>query len=128
MLEKSVEKEIEEEKLRWIQEEEERLVNMRESFQHIKEQLQQQQTMLDKREAFLKEKMCLEKSKTKNQMEMSARISHLEQVLKEKSIDLEKTENVDEKEALRHEIQNLRRTRDCLVDQRCNLDEKFQKV
>nr|CAD7434818.1 unnamed protein product [Timema monikensis] len=127
MLEKSVEKELEEEKLGWIQEEEERLVNMRESFQHLKEQLQQQQTMLDKREAFLKEKMCLEKSKTKSHMEMSARISHLEQVLKEKSIDLEKTENVDEKEALRHEIQNLRRTRDCLVDQRCNLDEKFQK-
>jgi predicted nucleic acid-binding Zn-ribbon protein len=60
--------------------------------------------------------------------EVSARISHLEQVLKEKSTDLEKTEDLDEKEALRHEIQSLRKTKECLSKERCGLDEKLQKV
>ncbi|XP_046753334.1 kinesin-like protein costa [Diprion similis] len=65
--------------------------------------------------------------KKKNLLEVSARISHLDHVLKEKSMDLERTADTDEKEALRHEIRNLRRTRDCLVDEKCDLDEKFQK-
>ncbi|XP_012253203.2 kinesin-like protein costa [Athalia rosae] len=65
--------------------------------------------------------------KRKNLLEVSARISHLDHVLKEKSMDLERTADTDEKEALRHEIRNLRRTRDCLVDEKCDLDEKFQK-
>ncbi|XP_069694504.1 kinesin-like protein costa [Periplaneta americana] len=117
----------EEERLRWIQEEEERIVSMRESSQRLQEQLLQQQTMLEKREAFLKEKLCLEKCKTKSIREVSARISHLEQVLKEKSTDLEKAEDLDEKEALRHEIWSLRKTKDCLLEERCGLDEKFQK-
>lgn len=33
----------------------------------------------------------------------------------------------DEKEELRQEIRNLRKTRDCLLDQRSVLDEKYQK-
>lgn len=65
--------------------------------------------------------------KMKNLLDVSARISHLDHVLKEKSMDLERTVDMDEKEALRHEIRNLRRTRDCLVDEKCDLDEKFQK-
>ncbi|XP_076222493.1 kinesin-like protein costa isoform X2 [Nomia melanderi] len=65
--------------------------------------------------------------KKKNLLDVSARITHLDTVLKEKSIDLERTADIDEKEALRNEIQNLRRTRDCLVDEKCDLDEKFQK-
>lgn len=65
--------------------------------------------------------------KKKNLLDVSARISHLDHVLKEKSMDLERTADTDEKEALRHEIRNLRRTRDCLVDEKCDLDEKFQK-
>jgi hypothetical protein len=59
---------------------------------------------------------------------MSSRISHLEQVLKEKSTDLEKTEDLDEKEALRHEIHSLRKTKEFLSKERCGLDEKLQKV
>ncbi|PSN44964.1 Kinesin-like protein costa [Blattella germanica] len=117
----------EEERLRWIQDEEERLVSMRESSERLQEQLLQQQTMLEKREAFLKEKLCLEKSKTKSLREVSARISHLEQVLKEKSMDMEKTQDLDEREAIRREIWSLRKTRDCLLEERCGLDEKFQK-
>ncbi|XP_023717471.1 kinesin-like protein costa isoform X3 [Cryptotermes secundus] len=116
-----------EDRLRWIQEEEKRISSMRESSQRLQEQLLQQQTMLEKREAFLKEKLCLENRKTKSIREMSARISHLEQVLKEKSTDLEKTEDLDEKEALRHEIHSLRKTKECLSKERCGLDEKLQK-
>ncbi|XP_014484187.1 PREDICTED: kinesin-like protein costa [Dinoponera quadriceps] len=65
--------------------------------------------------------------KKKNLLDVSARISHLDHVLKEKSMDLERTADTDEKEALRHEIRNLRRTRECLVDEKCDLDEKLQK-
>jgi uncharacterized protein YlxW (UPF0749 family) len=59
---------------------------------------------------------------------VSARISHIEQVLKEKSIDMEKVEDLDEKEALRHEIHSLRKTKECLSEERRGLDEKLQKV
>ncbi|KAJ9587210.1 hypothetical protein L9F63_019290, partial [Diploptera punctata] len=124
---KKNEKEGDDERLRWIQEEEERITSMRESSQRLQEQLLQQQTMLEKREAFLKEKLCLEKSKTKSRRGMSARILHLEQVLKEKSMDMEKTDDLDVKEALRHEISSLRKTRDWLLEERSCLDEKFQK-
>lgn len=61
-------------------------------------------------------------------MDVSARISHLEQVLKEKSTNLEQVSDAEVKEALRLEINNLRKTRDVLVEQRCNLDAKLNKV
>lgn len=63
----------------------------------------------------------------KNLSEVSLRISHLDQVLKEKSIDLINSAEDDEKDSLRHEIRNLRLTRNCLVEQRCQLDGKFKK-
>jgi len=115
------------ERLQWIQVEEERLMKLRESSQRFQEQLIQQQSILEKREAFLKEKICLEKQRNKSMMEVSARISHLDQVLKEKSTDLEHIKDAHEKEALRLEIHHLRSTRDCLIEQRCTLDTKFQK-
>ncbi|XP_071449243.1 kinesin-like protein costa [Hetaerina americana] len=118
---------VEEDRLKWIQEEEERIVSMRESSKRIQEQLLQQQSMLEKRETFLKEKLALDKQKSKSLHKVSARILHLDDVMKEKSSHMEKTANQDEKEALRHEIQNLRRTRDCLTNQRYKLDEKYQK-
>ncbi|KAG8229770.1 hypothetical protein J437_LFUL005851 [Ladona fulva] len=118
---------MEEDRLKWIQEEEERIVNMRESSKRFQELQLQQQSMLEKRETFLKEKLALEKQKSKSMHKVSARILHLDDVMKEKSTHLEKTANQDEKEALRLEIQNLRRTRDCLTSQRYKLDEKYQK-
>lgn len=105
--------------LRWIKEEEERQVNMRESSQRLQENLQ--------RDALVKEKISLEKQQTRKFLEYSARISHLDQVLKEKSTDLEKLKDEDEKQSLRLEIHNLRSTRDCLIDERCALDDKFQQ-
>jgi hypothetical protein len=62
---KDVDKAPDGERLRWIQEEEERIAGMRESSRRLQEQLLQQQAMLEKREAFLKEKVCLEKRRTK---------------------------------------------------------------
>ncbi|KAK3931158.1 Kinesin-like protein costa [Frankliniella fusca] len=104
----------------WIKEEEDKQMNMRESSQRLQEHLLQ-------RDAFIKEKNSLEKQRARNFLEVSARISHLDQVLKSKSTDLEKLEDEDEREALRLEIHNLRSTRDCLIEQRCALDDKFQK-
>ncbi|XP_043288712.1 kinesin-like protein costa [Venturia canescens] len=74
--------------------------------------------------ARLEDVNCDEK---KNLLEVSARISHLDQVLKEKSMNLERMTDTDEREALRHEIRNLRRTRECLIEEKCGLDEKLQK-
>ncbi|KAL1129779.1 hypothetical protein AAG570_012723, partial [Ranatra chinensis] len=79
------------------------------------------------------DKVCL--AFTKNTIDFSNRMKRLnwlnkrikEQVLKEKSTTLEHAENVESKEALRHEIRNLRKTRDCLVEQRRNLDAKLNK-
>uniref|UniRef100_A0A182MKN4 Kinesin motor domain-containing protein n=1 Tax=Anopheles culicifacies TaxID=139723 RepID=A0A182MKN4_9DIPT len=66
------------------------------------------------------------KSKIRN---MNDRISHIEHVLKEKSSNLKKYVNKKsaEKESLRCEIRNLRRTRDHLVEQRCQLDRKIRE-
>uniref|UniRef100_A0A182JW19 Kinesin motor domain-containing protein n=1 Tax=Anopheles christyi TaxID=43041 RepID=A0A182JW19_9DIPT len=66
------------------------------------------------------------KSKIRN---MNERISHIEHVLKEKSSNLKKYVNKKsaEKESLRCEIRNLRRTRDHLVEQRCQLDRKIRE-
>ncbi|XP_076238472.1 kinesin-like protein costa [Calliopsis andreniformis] len=70
-----------------------------------------------------------DKSKTekKNALHVNAKISHLDHVLKEKSMDLKRTADTIEKEMLRSEIHHLRRTRDRLIDEKCDLDEKFQK-
>lgn len=68
------------------------------------------------------------KSKEKKQptlKQVSARITHLDHILKEKSSDLHKCQLSDDKESmLRREIRNLRRTRECLIDQRCILGQK----
>lgn len=60
--------------------------------------------------------------------QMQARIAHLDHVLREKSENLEQ-QSVDDgqREELRHEIRNLRRTRDHLLDQRCLLDRKLKR-
>ncbi|XP_063219474.1 kinesin-like protein costa isoform X2 [Bacillus rossius redtenbacheri] len=113
--------------LHWIQEEETRLMNIQKSALHLHEDTLKQKSVLEKREAFLKEKLCQEKSKPKDEMDVNTRISHLAHVLREQSGHLEITNDKDGTEALRHEIQNLRKTRDCLVEQLCSLDEKFQK-
>lgn len=67
----------------------------------------------------------------KNLKEVQARISHLDHVLREKSENLEQygdnPEGTGEKEGLRHEIRNLRRTRDHLLEQRCALDRKLKR-
>ncbi|XP_004520250.1 kinesin-like protein costa [Ceratitis capitata] len=67
----------------------------------------------------------------KNLKEVQARISHLDHVLREKSENLEQygdnAEGAGEKEGLRHEIRNLRRTRDHLLEQRCSLDRKLKR-
>lgn len=59
--------------------------------------------------------------------DVSARISHLDHVIKEKSQSLQMYADGDERDAFRHEIRQLRRTRDQLVDSRCTLDRKLKK-
>lgn len=66
-------------------------------------------------------------SKGKNIRDVSARISHLDHVLKEKSQNLEQYGDGEGKDSLRHEIRNLRRTRDHLLEQRFGLDRKLKK-
>ncbi|XP_051164488.1 kinesin-like protein costa [Leptopilina boulardi] len=65
-------------------------------------------------------------SSKKNLLDVSDRISHLDQVLKKKSMDLDKTADTDERKALRLEIQNFRDTRDRLIDEktRTTVDER----
>lgn len=58
----------------------------------------------------------------------SERISYLDQVLREKSMDLEKIDDTDEKKALRHEIQNFRCTRDRLIDEKLHKEKTFTTV
>lgn len=53
------------------------------------------------------------------------RITQLDSILREKTIDLENSDLPKEKELmLRKEIKNLRKTRECLHDQRCSLGHK----
>lgn len=65
--------------------------------------------------------------KTKHLKDVQSRIAHLDHVLKEKSDNLEQYRDDEQREGLRHEIRNLRRTRDHLLDQRCSLDRKLKR-
>ncbi|XP_065369544.1 kinesin-like protein costa [Calliphora vicina] len=69
----------------------------------------------------------LAEEKGKHLKEVQARISHLDHVLKEKSDNLDLYRDDEQREGLRHEIRNLRRTRDHLLDQRCSLDRKLKR-
>lgn len=109
-------------RLQWICEEEKRLANMQESSQKFKEQLIEHQTLLEKREALFKEKLCLEKNRVKYLSDASCKPFVMEHMSKDNSDCIQK-HNGDEKEALRVEIRNLRKTRDCLVEQRCHYDK-----
>jgi costal 2 len=68
--------------------------------------------------------------------DVNARISHLDEILKEKSSNLQlfgvagspgEDRDGKEKESLRYEIRNLRRTRDTLLDQRVSLYKKLKR-
>ncbi|XP_037817727.1 kinesin-like protein costa [Lucilia sericata] len=69
----------------------------------------------------------LAEEKGKHLKEVQARISHLDHVLKEKSDNLDLYRDDEQREGLRHEIRNLRRTRDHLLEQRCSLDRKLKR-
>ncbi|XP_075167274.1 kinesin-like protein costa [Haematobia irritans] len=70
----------------------------------------------------------LPEEKTKHLKDVQTRIAHLDHVLKEKSDNLEQyRDDVLRGEGLRHEIRNLRKTRDHLLDQRCSLDRKLKR-
>ncbi|XP_053612430.1 kinesin-like protein costa [Plodia interpunctella] len=63
--------------------------------------------------------------KTNTLKHFTNRITHLDSILKEKTNDLESMELSKEKELmLRKEIKNLRKTRECLHEQRCSLGHK----
>ncbi|XP_049867778.1 kinesin-like protein costa [Pectinophora gossypiella] len=63
--------------------------------------------------------------KTNSLKHFTHRISQLDSILKEKTNDLENLELSKEKELmLRKEIKNLRKTRECLHEQRCSLGHK----
>lgn len=61
--------------------------------------------------------------------DVNARISHLNDILKEKSSNLLHCDDSESKEmqSLRHEIRNLRRTRNVLQDQKISLCEKLKR-
>ncbi|XP_034653656.1 kinesin-like protein costa [Drosophila subobscura] len=63
---------------------------------------------------------------------VQARITHLNHILREKSDNLEECAAGEspapaQQESLRHEIRNLRGTRDLLLDERCHLDRKLKR-
>ncbi|KAH8279470.1 hypothetical protein KR026_010858 [Drosophila bipectinata] len=58
---------------------------------------------------------------------VQARITHLNHILREKSDNLEGQPGPEQQESLRHEIRNLRCTRDLLLEERCHLDRKLKR-
>nr|XP_017002205.2 kinesin-like protein costa [Drosophila takahashii] len=58
---------------------------------------------------------------------VQARITHLNHILREKSDNLEEQPGAEQQESLRHEIRNLRGTRDLLLEERCHLDRKLKR-
>ncbi|KNC31018.1 Kinesin-like protein costa, partial [Lucilia cuprina] len=97
----------------------------------LKEALENEMKSLKEKEnskALVKiEHAPLAEEKGKHLKEVQARISHLDHVLKEKSDNLDLYRDDEQREGLRHEIRNLRRTRDHLLEQRCSLDRKLKR-
>lgn len=68
-----------------------------------------------------------QKASNQNLKVVNDRLSHLDQVLREKSEHMERYQDGEQRESLRHEIRNLRRTRDHLLEQRCELARKLKR-
>lgn len=68
-----------------------------------------------------------QKASNQNLKVVNDRLSHLDQVLREKSEHMERHQDGEQRESLRHEIRNLRRTRDLLLEQRCELARKLKR-
>ena len=122
-----------EHKWRWLVAEEERLLELRNHIQCQTEELQRRQTMLDKRERAL-----LSRSQNDDGVhppKMSDPLIETVDPLPSSAGDLVKypaavanaenaPEKLQDKESVRKEIRNLRHTRDALVVQRQELDER----
>ncbi|XP_059621326.1 kinesin-like protein costa [Phlebotomus argentipes] len=110
------------------------LKESRDQFEALQKSARKASKVRNALEAELKELEAAQAPTEDNQVEeksqslraVSARISHLNHVLQEKSENLEKFSG-EENDSLRHEIRNLRKTRDQLLEQRISLDKKLKK-
>ncbi|EFX80055.1 hypothetical protein DAPPUDRAFT_319054 [Daphnia pulex] len=131
-----------EHKWRWLVAEEERLVELRTAITWRSEELEEKQSILEKREIALDKSKNLSEtekshtssigdvgSKRKKDMESNDKIVQTSgsSFLKYKLSDLQSisgNDNPTDKEAIRKEIRKMRHTRDSLVQQRQELDER----
>lgn len=107
----------------------------RKQIEEVQKKLKKDGKLRDQLEAelkTLKEASLVKMEPNPDQLKaVQARITHLDHILREKSENLEQWDGGEkspaQQEGLRHEIRNLRRTRDHLLEQRCTLDRKLKR-
>ncbi|EDW60975.1 kinesin-like protein costa [Drosophila virilis] len=107
----------------------------RKQIEEVQKKLKKECKLRDQLEAelkSLKEASLVKLEPNPDQLKaVQARITHLDHILREKSENLEQWDGGEkspaQQEGLRHEIRNLRRTRDHLLEQRCTLDRKLKR-
>ncbi|EDW09997.1 kinesin-like protein costa [Drosophila mojavensis] len=107
----------------------------RKQIEEVQKKLKKECKLRDQLEAelkSLKEATLVKMEPNPDQLKaVQARITHLDHILREKSENLEHWDGGEkspaQQESLRHEIRNLRRTRDHLLEQRCMLDRKLKR-
>ncbi|XP_042189389.1 kinesin-like protein KIF27 isoform X2 [Callorhinchus milii] len=120
------------EQRKWLDEEVENVLQQRQALADLEEDLKKREAIVDKKEALLREKSQLEIKKlrssqalNKDILNVSTRLSSIENALSTKSILLENS-TTEEKEAISEEMQMLQQERDQLLIRRHCLDEKLQ--
>lgn len=129
---------FDQETLKEIRKHENNLKTYKKQIEHIKRQIKKDEKRKNTLEVELaKDKTKLDELSDKDNVlevkdkkiitfkHFTNRITHLDSILKEKTNDLENMDLSKERELmLRKEIKNLRKTRECLHEQRCSLGHK----
>ncbi|XP_005420903.2 kinesin-like protein KIF27 [Geospiza fortis] len=120
-----------EEQKKWLDEEMERILQQHQQLAELEEDLKKREAIVAKKEAYMQEKSYLEIKKlrssqalNKDSMELSTRLSILDQELCDKSMQLQGS--TTEKSDILEKIQALQMERDQLLRRRNSMDEKLK--
>ncbi|XP_073662120.1 kinesin-like protein KIF27 isoform X3 [Tursiops truncatus] len=124
-------KKLDEQK-KWLDEEVEKVLNQRQELEELEEDLQKREAIVCRKEALLQEKSHLENKKLRSSqalntdsLKISTRLSLLDQELSEKNVQLQNS-TAEEKIKISEQVQALQKEKDQLQRRRNSVDEKLK--
>uniref|UniRef100_A0ABI7WJV6 Kinesin motor domain-containing protein n=1 Tax=Felis catus TaxID=9685 RepID=A0ABI7WJV6_FELCA len=124
-------KKLDEQK-KWLDEEVEKVLNQRQELEELEEDLKKREAIVCKKEALLQEKSHLENKKLRSSqvlntdsLKISTRLNLLDQELSEKNVELQRS-TAEEKIKISEQVQALQKEKDQLQRRRNSVDEKLK--